>query len=72
MPRNPKTVDVLAATQRRRLATIGKQLAAVYARIAKERDKIDDLISEAEAIRENCDSALTSMVEARDALSQYL
>jgi len=38
----------------------------------KERDKIDELISELESLREDCREAYDSLIDARDALSRLV
>jgi len=40
--------------------------------IAKERDLLDSLISEAEDLRENCDTAWNNLQDARDGLSEMV
>ena len=40
--------------------------------VAKERDKLDTLISEAEDLREDCEEAWDHMQRARDALSEMV
>lgn len=40
--------------------------------VAKERDKLDDLISELEHLRENCRAAYDDMQSARDHLSELV
>ncbi len=41
-------------------------------RIAKERDKLRELIEEAQAIAENCDNAIDNLERAADCLSELL
>lgn len=41
-------------------------------RIAKERDKLDDIISTANAVLNDCDEARDDLQRARDALSRYV
>ena len=40
--------------------------------VAIERDKLDELISEMEDLRENCDEAWDHLERARDALSEMV
>lgn len=40
--------------------------------VAEERDKIDDLISELQQLRENCETAYDCLWTARDALSELV
>lgn len=40
--------------------------------IAEERDKIDDLISEAMNLRDNCDRVYEDLEHARNALSELV
>lgn len=40
--------------------------------VAKRRDAIDDLISEASDLKESCERALDALQEARDALSELV
>ncbi len=47
-----------------------KEMKAAQKRIATERDKIDNLISEWEGLKEDCEEAHWAMQEARDALSR--
>jgi hypothetical protein len=40
--------------------------------VAKERDKLDELISELNQLKESCDKAYDDMQSARDALSELV
>jgi DNA repair exonuclease SbcCD ATPase subunit len=40
--------------------------------IGKERDKLDDLISELETLKSDCSEAYNALQEARDALSRLV
>ncbi len=40
--------------------------------VAKERDKLDDVIQEIGMLRENCDKAWEALQSARDALSELV
>ena len=61
--------DVL---DRKALAKVIRDIDRAKARIAKERDKLDGLISEAEAIVSDSHEACDDLQRARDALSRYL
>lgn len=52
--------------------TLACQIEACKARMAKERDKLRDLVSDAEALRDNYDTALDDLDRAADAISQYV
>lgn len=41
-------------------------------RIADERDKLRDMVSELEGVLESCDRAIDHMTDAADALSELL
>jgi hypothetical protein len=49
-----------------------KKLAERQAAIGKERDKLDDVISELEGLRESCERAYDDLQSARDALSELV
>lgn len=49
-----------------------KLMDARMAGVAKERDKLDELISEMEGLRENCRTAYDDMQRARDSLSELV
>lgn len=49
-----------------------RQIKASQARIAKERDKLRDLVEEAQEIVDCCVEADDGLTQALDALSQYL
>ena len=51
---------------------ITKQFNAIKKRIAKERDKLRDLVSEINDVEECSGRAVEAMEEAADALSEYL
>lgn len=55
-----------------KVETIIKRIKVRQKNIAAERDKLRDLISEAESIVENCDSALLDLENAADTLSELL
>ncbi|MFA5340279.1 MAG: hypothetical protein WC332_00740 [Clostridia bacterium] len=57
---------------KKQLKNLVKQIEKHKNNIAKERDALNDLISEFEDIAYNCDSAGHSLQEAIDELSQYL
>lgn len=54
------------------LKTLTRQIEAHKARIAKERDKLRDLIDDACVILDSCQEAEDCLVNAVDSLSQYL
>lgn len=47
-----------------------KKIDGQQSRIAKERDRLDDLISEMEQLKEDCTEAWDNLQDARDALSR--
>lgn len=49
-----------------------EQIEKRKAAIAKERDKLDEAISEMEGLREDCDEAWHCLDNARDALSKIV
>ena len=53
-------------------ASIIKQVNECKERIAAERDKLRDLIYDAETVADSCDEATYALREAADSLSQYL
>jgi len=55
-------------TPKRMIAEISKH----EARIAKDRDKIDEFIGHLEQLSDNCCAALDSLRDARDALSELV
>lgn len=54
------------------IKSILKELEKRQAGVAAERDKLDNLISEAEGLRENCNTAWDDLQSARDALSEMV
>lgn len=58
--------------QKRTLQRIVKEIDASKARIAKERDKLDDLREEVSALLTNCEEAEEALETARDALSELV
>jgi len=40
--------------------------------VAAERDKLDELISEMQSLRDDCDDAYNALQDARDALSKMV
>jgi len=50
------------------VSEIEKRMAAV----AKERDRLDNLIANVKGLRENCDEAYNHLECARDALSEMV
>jgi len=55
-----------------RTATLIKKIEQVMVNVAKERDKLDDLIDTATSLKEDCDNAYDAMQQARDALSELV
>jgi len=53
-----------------RISTIIKQIEKRRDAVGKERDKLDDLISELEELRNCCERAWDDLQTARDALSE--
>ena len=49
-----------------------KQIEKRMAAIAAERDKLDDMISTMNDLKEDCSRAYDSLQEARDALSELV
>jgi ABC-type transporter Mla subunit MlaD len=62
----------MSALEEKRLKSLAKQLAAVKAKIAANRDVLRTLVSEYEDILETCDRACDDLERAADALSEYL
>lgn len=62
----------MSKPKKRTVATLSKQLEAGKKNIAKERDKLRELIEEATTIEGNCADALDDIERAADSLSQYL
>jgi predicted nucleic acid-binding Zn-ribbon protein len=53
-------------------ASLSRQIDACKRRIAAERDKLRELLDEANAIAEDCDEAIHDLEHAVDTLSKYL
>ncbi len=49
-----------------------KQIEVHQKAVAQERDKLDEVISEMEGLREDCDDAWHHLQDARDALSKMV
>lgn len=58
--------------RKRTVKTLEAQIVKCKDNIARERDKLRELISEVREIEESCDEALDGLERAADALSQYL
>ncbi|OUM00526.1 hypothetical protein [Variovorax sp. JS1663] len=58
--------------KKKTVESLHRQIEACKARIAAERDKLRDLISDAESIAYCCDEAVIDLDHAVDTLSQYL
>ena len=55
-----------------KIKTLQNELKTLMERIAKNRDSLDELIADAEGLRDNCNSALIDMNNARDSLSEMV
>jgi hypothetical protein len=49
-----------------------KRLDKMSIQVAKKRDELDELISGAESLREDCDNAYRDLISARDSLSEMV
>jgi hypothetical protein len=49
-----------------------KAIEARMKAVAKERDKIEDMIGDLDGIRDSCDRAYYALQDARDALSELV
>lgn len=58
--------------KKKTVATLTRQIEACKTRIAAERDKLRELISDANSIADCCDEAVVDLDRAVDTLSQYL
>lgn len=54
------------------LQVISVKIESHMERMALERDRIDDFISELEGLRETCDEAYCALRDARDKLSEIV
>lgn len=54
------------------IAAMLKRIDKHMASVAKERDKLDETISELESLKEDCDNAWNCLQDARDALSEMV
>jgi len=54
------------------IARLTKQIEKSEAAIAKDRDRLDDIIDNAADLRDVCNRALDALQEARDALSELV
>lgn len=54
------------------IKSIDKKIANHMARIAADRDKLDEYISELTHLKGNCDEAYDALQQARDALSELV
>ena len=57
---------------KKELAAVKRKLVAAQRRIAKERDALRDLISDAEGLADSCDRADGNLQDAIDALSELV
>jgi hypothetical protein len=53
-------------------AKIIKELEKHMKAVKKERDKLDEFISDLEDLREDCDNSYDLLISARDALSEIV
>lgn len=58
--------------RKRTVAAIQRDIERSKDKIAKERDRLRELIHEVESIADDCDEAATALETAADALSRYL
>lgn len=65
-------VPSLDAATRKRVLSLQKQLDGCGLRIAKERDRIRDLLDEYESIKDDCDEAIDDIERAVEKLSELL
>lgn len=49
-----------------------RRIKQAQARIARERDRLDDLVAEASSVLDDCQEADEALATARDALSRLL
>ena len=59
-------------TTKRKIKSWDAQIKARQDAVAKERDKLDEAISELEGLRASCDMAWELLQSARDALSELV
>ncbi len=55
-----------------KIQSITKNIEKHMAKIAQDRDKLDDFIDTLTALKEDCDNAYDNLVDARDSLSELL
>jgi len=55
-----------------KIKKLQKEIAKRMAAVAIERDKLDEVISDATDLREDCDEAWDHLQRARDALSEMV
>lgn len=65
-------VSPLAAATRRKVVELNKELLATGDTIAKQRDRLRELLEEYEAIAHDCDDALVDIETAVSKLSKLL
>lgn len=56
----------------KKVANLLKQIDERMKGVASERDKLDEMISTAEALKEDCENAYDALQDARDALSELV
>lgn len=55
-----------------KIQNITKSIEKHMSKIAQDRDKLDEFISELTQLKEDCDTAYDSLIDARDALSRLV
>jgi hypothetical protein len=62
----------LPKPRKKSVASLHRQILACKAKIAAERDKLRELVSEIDEIGDHCEEAVHDLERAADTLSQYL
>jgi ABC-type transporter Mla subunit MlaD len=62
----------LSMSARRQITRLEKQLEQCAANIARERDRMRELLSDYESLAQNCDDATSLIQEAVDKLSELV
>jgi ABC-type transporter Mla subunit MlaD len=70
--KNSSMIDRLDKIRAKRFISIIKRLSKISDQVAKKRDELDDLIADAEALREDCSNAYEGLIAARDSLSEMV
>ena len=58
--------------RKRQIESLMRQIDKEAERLGKDRDRLDDLISHAEGLKDDCETAHGYLIDARDALSQLV